>query len=227
MMRPKSILTRQYGLTGERYPFRPRPGHAGDTEFLRLEANLVLLGIDAMIYARIRARMQRHVDDHSVDDIAQRCRAHLWSRCLPAFDTGYKVKLGTYLYRCIDNFVRSEHQILSRRLRRAIASDPELMGQSIPAPDSRLDHHVEALAEDIRANPERYLSPRQAKVLRSRLARPAVSVNDLARSLGYSHASNLSLMLRRIMERIAAINIEDGPSGRPGAARQAKRRRIQ
>lgn len=95
------LANRYYGLQGQEYPFRPRPGHPEDFAFLRDEAEVVLNGIQDMIFKRVRTRLSMsgiENSDQHVEAVVQECREKIWIRLLPGYSTKYKTKLTTYLY---------------------------------------------------------------------------------------------------------------------------------
>jgi hypothetical protein len=75
------------------------------------------------------------------------------------------------------------------------------------------DHHVERLADDILAQPEKYFTKPQCVVLRAIIANPHKSKKQIATELGYRRASSFSMMLRRIKDQIMAMSIFDASEG--------------
>ncbi len=224
-VRKKTLLeNRPYGIQGQQFPFRPRVAKPGDTEefileiakdadFLREESGVVLLGIDDMIYKRVRSHLKNNQDENTVDEIVQQCRQNIWARSLPKFDSTRGVKLTTFLYACIDNFVRQALRELSRGAarRHEIYADPECMGQTLADHDHSQDRNVEAIAQDILDNPHLYLTKKQEAVFRNKVGNPKQMVKDLAVQLDYRQASSLSMMIRRVKDRVGEVSIEDGP----------------
>jgi hypothetical protein len=199
---------------GRRYPFRAKK--AADQPQINAEISKILCGVEDMLYQLVRRRVQQTVDEDRIQEIVQRCREWLWQRSLPKYDNWRGVKISTFLYRCAGNFINQEVRAINRQHQspnRVTVVDPEVMFQTMQASDHAIDNQVEKVATDVLKNPEKYLTESQAVVFRAITRSPGTQMKDLARRLGYQRASSLSMMLRRIRERITEISIEDFNDG--------------
>lgn len=209
--KPGKRLSGNYGLSDSQYPFRPREDHPEDEAFIRLEIERVLYGVTDMIYMLVRRRLYTQNED-MIEDVAQMVRCNLWEKSLPAFDSHRQVTLSTYLYCCINNFVKREGlRQVRQEAKRETPVDPAVLCAAMDDMGKELDSKVYALAQDIMANPEKYLTRRQSTVLREVLAYEGDHLNVLAEQFDYHQPSSLYMMLRRIRDRIKALSIEDGP----------------
>jgi len=165
-----------------------------------------------MIYYLIRNQCGQRVSEDQVEELAQTCKISLWERSLPQFDRQRKTKLGTYVYSCIANFLRQEMRTFARAARRnkEMLIDPEELGDLVAAPDTLHDHQIDQIAEDLLKHPGKYLTRAQAAVFEQYMAHPEMLVKDLAQQLGYKQASSLSMMIKRIREKVAQLSIQDG-----------------
>lgn len=206
------INGRQYGIVGEVHPFVPRPDHPADVDFIRSEMNVVIIGVEDMIYHLVRKRLPIDLCEDDVDEIVQQTRIAIMDRFLPKYNSTSGAKLSTFLFSCINNFLTSamrEHVRASRR-RPELAIDPEHLTNALQAVDDMQDQHILELAEDMRNNPEKYFTKKQAAVFRSLASGTDRRFKDIADNLKYRQASSFSMMFRRIMDRIREISIEDG-----------------
>jgi hypothetical protein len=67
-----------------------------------------------------------------------------------------------------------------------------------------MDHLVEALLAD-RSDPRFKLTSAQAGVLRQNAAGPEIKLKDLSRQLGHKQPNTMSMMLRRIKDRLVEV----------------------
>lgn len=208
-----------YGIANERFPFVPRPGHPEDINFVRDEMDRAIRGVDDMIYYILRDLQLGPVDGDTTDEIVQLVRIQLFQKALPKYDTNRKVvvKLSTYIYACIVNFVRQNLREIYRKSSQskssAVTYDSGLVANRAmsTSQDERIDRAVELIAEDIYQHPEKYMTEPQARVFREVQSNPDEMIKDLADRLDYRQASSLSMMMRRIRERVCRLSIEDGP----------------
>lgn len=196
--------------SGRKFPYRARTGE--DQKAINVQVSAILTGIEDMLYQLVRRRVQQTVDEDRVQEIVQRCREWLWLRSLPKYNAWRGVKVSTFLYRCAGNFINQEVRGISRQQQspaRVASVDPEVMHQTMYSPDQSLDRRVERVATEVLRNPQKYLTESQVTVFRAITDNPGTQMKDLAKQLGYQRASSLSMMLRRIKERIVDISIED------------------
>jgi len=146
------------------------------------------------------------------------CRAHLWSYALPRFDASRQAQVSTFCYQCAFLFFLQYRRRIrrteksSRRIRLAPGDGMQYLTSLTTA--SRVeDHHIERLADDILAQPEKYFTKAQCVVLRAIITNPHKSKKQIATELGYRRASSLSMMLRRIKDQITAMSIFDATEG--------------
>lgn len=196
---------------GLQFPFRPKD--KTDKARIRILVSSTLKGIEDMLYQLVRKRVRGSVDEDEVNEIVQKCMIWLWEKSLPKYDAWRipKVKVSTFLYRCASNFVHQEVRAFERRriTRKSVQlMDPEVMIQTIHSRDTHLDDRIAALAEDVRIHPEKYLTAAQVKVFRKVAGNSSEMMKDMATTLGYQRASSLSMMMRRIRERLLEIDIE-------------------
>ena len=197
---------------GRRFPFRPR--NAEDRKAIAGKVSDIMRGVEDMLYKLARRRVQGLMDEHEVQEIVQGAMIWLWERSLPKYDAWRRpaVKVSTFLYRCAANFINQEVRAIMRRRnsrRRVLLVDPDLMMQTLHSTQSPLDDKIAAVAQDVLDHPEKYLTVSQVQVFKTITANPHTMMKDLARELGYQRASSLSMMLRRIRERILEIDVED------------------
>jgi hypothetical protein len=81
----------------------------------------------------------------------------------------------------------------------------------VSARDVSLDRSIEALADDVRQFPEKYLTKTQAIYFRALVENPDVPKNELAARLGLKNPSSFSREMQRIRERIIEqVDIAEG-----------------
>ena len=192
------------------YPYRATsPEHQLQ---INREVSEILASIDDMLYELARKRLKGVADEDTIQEMVQECRKWLWQKSLPKYNSALGCKPSTFLYQCARNYFRQEVRSLMRRRmsrRRTLLVDPELLYQSLPHDGGFLDHKINALAEAILEHPAKFLTASQVTVFTTIINHPGVPMKDLAHRLGYQRASSLSMMLRRIRERICAISLED------------------
>jgi len=165
-----------------------------------------------MLYKLVRRRVRSLLDEDQINEIVQKCRIWIWQKSLPKYNTTFGVKVSTFLYRCAVNFINQEVRAILRRAnsrRRIILVDPEVMIQTVQAPSSITDRKIALVAQDVQQHPEKYLTAAQVHVFKTIMDNPGVMKKDLAARMGYERPSSLSMMMRRIRERIVAISVED------------------
>lgn len=202
------------GLPNRRFPFRPE--NAAERQQLRPDVETVLRGVDAMIRSLVRrAQNQFGLDDDQASDMHAAVMERLWRRSLPNFDAALGHKVSTFLHACACKHIIHQVRTVSRQHRRrcreqlspSTAIDRNL--SLAVAPQDVSDRRIEAVARQVIQDPERYLTPWQAQVLRTLLEHPHAQKQEIARMLGYERASSLSTMLLRIRERITEIDLHD------------------
>jgi DNA-directed RNA polymerase specialized sigma24 family protein len=198
-------------VKGQQFPFRPK----SDADKARINAavSTVMSGIEDMLYKLVRKRVRGSVDEDQVHEIVQKCMIWLWEKSLPKYD-GWRtprVKVSTFLFRCAANFINQEVRAFQRRMtakKRVHLMDPEMMIQTLHSQDTHLDDRIASVADDVLANPEKYLTAAQVKVFKKITSNRGEMMKDMATTLGYQRPSSLSMMMRRIRERILEIDIE-------------------
>jgi DNA-directed RNA polymerase specialized sigma24 family protein len=201
------------GLDDRRYPFRAET--EADRPLVRLACDQALHCVNDMIYKQVRDRHSSGLDDDTVNEIVQACRIWLWEKSLPRFDSERGVKLTTFLYRCISNFINQELRKMARHSRGCISVDSIDMALMAPDPSTLTTANIDILegraalraADDILEHPDHYMTAAQAEVFRFMQANPHMSMKDMARALGYRRPSSLSMMVKRIRERITSVDI--------------------
>jgi DNA-directed RNA polymerase specialized sigma24 family protein len=194
------------------YPYKAIS--AADNVRINIEVSAVLKSIEDLLYQRVRKRARGQIDEDQIQEIVQRCRIWLWEKSLPKYDAKREphVRVSTYLFQCADNYVRQELRSLSRRRigrKKMTYVDPDLMLHTVRANDTHLDERIAIVAEDVLCNPGRYLTAAQVEVFNAMVNSPGILMKDLAKGLGYKRASSLSMMVRRIKERIKEIDLEE------------------
>ena len=200
------------GTWDPKFPFKPC--NAEDSSRINQEVSAILAGIEDLLYQRVRKRSRGQLDEDQVQEIVQRCRIWLWEKSLPKYDAHRvpHVKVSTYLYQCADNFIKQELRSAVRRhisRKKMTYVDPDLMLHTVHAQDTHLDDRIAVVAGDVLKHPGKYLTTAQVAVFEAMINSPGVLMKDLAKRLGYQRASSLSMMMRRIRERIAQIDVED------------------
>ena len=198
---------------GKRFPFRART--KAEQPLINALVSDALDGVERMIRSLVRRNCQSgRFSEHDIEDIVQMCRIWLWERSLPKYDAWRmpRVKLSTFLYRCVANFVGQE---VRRRLngRPTPISLTDAMSNCLldqDQPDPMVDdRRIEQIAKYIMAHPEEYFTPIQTRVFKALLANPHTKREDLATQLGYTRASPLSMLFRRICDKIMALDINE------------------
>jgi DNA-directed RNA polymerase specialized sigma24 family protein len=198
---------------GRKHPFKART--VAERETLNAEISRVLVGVDNMFYDIARGQLPTNTDWDTIEEIVQKCRMWMWKKSLPKYNAWRrpKVKVSTFLHKCATNFIRQERRTLMRRQRphqgalRQSNLDVNYGGDCTVEFD--IDRKVEALANDIIAHPEKYMTASQTAVFKAVVNNPDTMMKDLATQLQYARASSLSMIKRRIRERLANIDIMD------------------
>jgi hypothetical protein len=197
---------------GVKHPFKARD----TTHEAVVSANVsdVLHGVENMLYLLARSQARKRLREHEISEMVQACREWLWKRSLPKYDAHRGVKVQTFVYQCARNFFRQYLRAAARsrkstRRKKIILVNPEHMLYSLRARCESLDNRVAMVADDVMDHPEKFFTEAQVQVFRMLLEHPNIPKQDLAAMLGYKRASSLSMMVRRIKERIREIDIED------------------
>jgi DNA-directed RNA polymerase specialized sigma24 family protein len=197
---------------GMKHPFKARD--ATHEIVVNSEVSEVLHGVENMLYLLARSQSRGRLKDHEISEMVQECREWLWKRSLPKYDSHRRVKVQTFIYQCARNFFRQHLRASSRsrkstRRKKIFLVNPEHMLHSLRARSEAIDDRVAVVAEDVMEHPDKFFTEAQIKVFQVLLQNPNVPKQDLAAMLGYKRASSLSMMVRRIKERIREIDIED------------------
>ena len=183
---------------------------SGNHPISREDNDKILLGIEDMIYKLVRGALQFPLDENDIVEIVQECRVWLWEKSIPKFDPQRGVKMSTFLYRCASNFIQQRLRSMSR----AAAGHHDVTMEQTAAlaaaleGDDRIEIQVERAAERVMLHPERYFTATQCRVFYAMTDNPNMRKKDLAVLLGYKRASSLSMMVRRIKERILGLDVE-------------------
>jgi DNA-directed RNA polymerase specialized sigma24 family protein len=183
----------------------------------------VITSVEWMIVRCVRQLGIKPSNIH-YDDIIQKCRLHLLNRSLPQFDRTKHTKISTFLHVCINRYVLQERRRLDRVRENTFvirfddyAPEDLTLDEFRPGRDERLSGAIEAASDDVHAHPEKYMTSRQAEVFRAvTTAEPGEKLQDIAKQLGFSRPSSLSIIMRRIRERIVEqVDIEGLPAELP------------
>jgi hypothetical protein len=194
---------------GKKFPFRAKT--KAEQADINAQASVILSRVDNMIFDIARNVLPKDVDDDAVLEVVQRCRIWLWQKSLPKFNAWRGVKVSTFLHKCATNFIRQEKRAMTRRRHITQTLDAAFL-DSLDArqeEDRIHDRQIEALSLDIMANPSEYMTPSQVTVFLAVVNNPEQMMKVLAQSLNYRRASSLSMIKRRIRERLASIDIEE------------------
>lgn len=146
---------------------------------------------DDLIRACVRRRLPRK--DHShVEDVEQEIRLALL-QSLPRFDQTLGSKLSTFLYTCIHRTLADQLERLDRQ------PPPSDIPADAPAPADAPD--MAALADSLKADPESFLTPKQAALFRMRVA--GLDRNTIAQQLNvtpYSVSRSTTRLRKKIIE---------------------------
>lgn len=163
------------------------------------EAGRLIASVDRLIWKLVRRRFGGRCE-HFQEDAAAEVRASL-ADALPNHDPR-RGKLSTYFYGCIRRRLRMIAKREARKRRHHRGVDP--LPRNVAAPDSSADRHVEALAEVVLNEPQRFLTRRQAQVLRHVTSHPNEPRAEAARRLGIKPKA-LSAILARIRRRLIEL----------------------
>lgn len=168
------------------------------------EAGRLIASVDRLIWKLVRRRFGGRCE-HFQEDAAAEVRASL-TDALPNHNPR-RGKLSTYFYGCTR---RRLGMIAKREARKRRQADP--LPRNVAAPDTSADRHVEALADVVLTQPERFLTARQAQVLRHVTSHPNEPRAEAARRLGVQPAA-LSAILARIRRRLIELpELQDLPT---------------
>ena len=176
------------------------------------EISQLLDSIDSMLYDLARHRLRGIADEDTVQEMVQECRHWLWQRSLPKFNAALGFKVSTFIHKCAMNYFHQEVRSMKRRRqshKRTILVDPELLFDVLPCDGGYLEEKILALADEVNAHPEKIMTESQVRVFRTVTDNPHIPMKDLAHQLGYKRASSLSMMMRRIRERVTEIDLEE------------------
>ena len=203
--KPRTPDARRIGPAGRtsrryrRFPYRA----ADPTEepAVRDLADEVLRQWTDLVWLYARRRFQG-IDAADLEDAVQEAMLVLGTYSLSRYDAWSGASIQTFLGKCAFNALAVE----GRRRKRRLARDEHLVGDpseiDIPAPDRHADRQVEAFAEALTANPERYLTRHQARAVRVVGDHPDLSRTEQSRLLGYSRPSSLSMRLAQARHNI-------------------------
>ncbi|MCL2646039.1 MAG: hypothetical protein FWD61_03420 [Phycisphaerales bacterium] len=172
------------------------------------DSDAILRSVESMIYKIIR-RQAGGYDEEIIQELAQAVRISLWQYSIPRYDPSRGVKISTFLYSCIFRKVRSEIRSINKKQKRQQDRETRPLHNSIaPARDTRQDRKIESLADAIVADPEKFMTRHQAEVFRAIVGGHDTKKQDIATQLGYARPSSMSMILQRIRDAIADIDIE-------------------
>ena len=146
---------------------------------------------EVLIRACVKRRLPRKYESH-VEDVEQEVRLALL-RALPRFDQSLGFKLSTFLYTCIHRALADQLERLDRE------PTPTLIPADAPAPGDWSD--VAALADSLKADPESFLTAKQAALFRMRVA--GLDRQTIADRLGitpYSVSRATTRLRKKIIE---------------------------
>ncbi|HEY0007092.1 MAG TPA: hypothetical protein VGB55_00065 [Tepidisphaeraceae bacterium] len=182
----------------------PRPGHeVEDVPAIRCELSDFFTENRAAFKAMTRRRLAGW-QEADVEDLRQDMLAHLCGHSAPRYDQRREVKFLSFLWDCGRYFIG--HALRKRRAPHLSLNDSITTSF---ATDDFADRRIERLAADIRLQPERYLTKKQSEVFQELIARPSgEQVKETAIKLKYRQSSSLSMMTRRINDRLSEFTDE-------------------
>lgn len=184
-------------LSQRRYPFRAaRPEEEPE---VRAAIDAVLKISEGLLW-EYAYRFWPHACREILEDEVQLARVHLFEYSLPRFDATRHSKVTTFACACIAHFFMCRARSEMRKRRRTRSSN---ILDYLPSPSTGSDRQIEQLAEQIRANPENYMSKRQAEVFVAIQARgDTQELRQIAREVGYANPSSISMIQQRIRQSI-------------------------
>lgn len=196
---------------GRQFPYQPTT--PDERTAVHADVDRILHDINGIV-VQLVGRFFNGALQQTREEIQQDIRVHIWDHVLSRFDATRGVKLNTFLYWCIANRCRSTLRSMARRSRssRRLAIDHAvpvtgIAGHDVDIAEAR---RVEALADKIMRNPDRYLSCRQARALKHLMqSDPSKPLHTIARELGYANPCSFSMMLNRIRARLCEIAGEE------------------
>jgi len=180
----------------------------------RKEIEDVMVKIGPMLADMVRKRGRAAIPPDEAEEIVQKVYVALWETSIPKFDpVNYPhVKLTTFLYSCAQNVIIQEMRAYARSVdHRHTDMAPECLEELV---DTRVgateyDPVIERAAEIILENPTKFFTKNQAKVLLALVENQGmVFKKDLAVILNYQQASSLSMMHKRLTEKIMKLDPE-------------------
>lgn len=173
------------------------------------DAEQALIDTHHLVWSLVR-RWQGRIgfDDATADDWFAETQAHLFTCALAAYDAD-RGAVSTFVHACAERHLIT----LARRRRREGARDQaardtaacdRVAGGLDPIGDAR----IEAVADQIAANPTRYFTPALARVfIALRESGPRPSIDQLAARCGLS-VGGVSITLHRLRRRVAELSGE-------------------
>ena len=150
-----------------------------------------LAGIEKFIVLIVRQRLPVRFKGDAAD-VAQEIRLKLWTTALPRFDPSRGAKLSTYLCRCSINALHDEIRKLERR------HEFTTLPYYIEAP--AITPGLDELADDSQTNPDDYLPPRAAELMRLLVA--DAPLETIAAALAVKNQKSVDNARTRLRERV-------------------------
>lgn len=188
------------GLPGRRHPFRAKSPAEQQEVDDAIASVLTWVQDRVRWFAESRAR-QYGLDDQTADDLTAEVMAELWRWALPGYDR-QRGDLIIYLANCITNGL-NRHTRLIMNHRDQTPADSDLLDlTAAPATNPVMDERIEQFASKVMQEPENYLAPRDARLLRAWLNKGEMTQTEFAAALGYAPRT-----LRHALQRIRATII--------------------
>lgn len=146
--------------------------------------------IEPLILKLVSEQLQDR-PDHLREDVAQACRYYLWRYSLPRYDPARH--LLPFVTACVRRVIRRELRRIERKLPVSPISPDEIAREDQP--------DVHHLAQQIIEEPERFLTPKQARIFR--LVQAGGHPRTIAAILGIAPAS-VSQSIWRIRKRLTS-----------------------
>jgi DNA-directed RNA polymerase specialized sigma24 family protein len=168
----------------------------------------VLAGVQDLVVQLAHSLNRWNFDEEMLEDLVQQCMIHLWKQSLPRYDAQRHAKVSTFLHCCAFRYFYAYMLREHRRQAKQERTCPNECFDSIRANDESHDHKIEAIAEAVLANPEKFLTEQQVEVLRAVTNHPRLSKIEVSKMLGYRFPASLSQMLRKIRTTLTDLDIE-------------------